>query len=53
MVSGDVQASQKSGLVLILNRNLSRIWKTRIVTETEQGCESSEIEDFQERSATW
>ena len=46
MVSGDVQASQISGMVWSINRETFKEWNTRIVTETKQGCESSEIIHF-------
>ena len=47
IMNGDVQASQISEVVWILNREtLSRSWNIRIVTETKQGCESSEIIHF-------
>ena len=36
-----------------LIENLSSIWNTMIVTEAKQGCESSEIISFQERSDPW
>ena len=45
--NGDVQASQISEVVWILHRETpSRSWNIRIVTETKQGCESSEIIHF-------
>ena len=48
MVDGDVRASQTSGMVWILHRENLSDWNTRIVTETKQGCESSEIIHFKE-----